>query len=91
MPMQHRPVAPIRPAVTAVYLGDGVIVELRGDGVILTTSDGQHETNRIVLEPAVLSALLRFVEQTYSVEVRRVPRATRQGVEGAADTEDTTP
>ena len=53
-----------------IYLGDGVFVE-RGEGwqqddnrilhtMILTTSDGTRDTNRIVLEPDLLQRLVRF-------------------------------
>lgn len=47
-----------------VYLGDGVYVERDGHDLILTTSDGVDETNRIVLEFDVYSRLQKFVEQS---------------------------
>jgi hypothetical protein len=40
-----------------IYLGDGAYAEWEGDDLVLTTSDGHHDTNRIVLEPRVLWAL----------------------------------
>ena len=45
------------------YLGDGVYAQIEDYGVlILTTEDGVRVTNRIVLEPAVLLSLLKFVK-----------------------------
>lgn len=43
------------------YVGDGVYVEFDGLGLVLTTENGIEVTNRIVLEPEVFGALLRFV------------------------------
>lgn len=43
------------------YLGDGVYVELEGREVILTTEVGLHTTNTIVLEPAVLENLWKWL------------------------------
>jgi hypothetical protein len=45
-----------------VYLGDGVYVDSDGYSLVLTTEDGYSETSRIVLEPAVYTALTRYVE-----------------------------
>ena len=46
-----------------VYIGDGVYIKLDGYGcLVLTTEDGISQTNRIVLEPEVYAALLRFVD-----------------------------
>jgi len=45
------------------YLGDGVYAQIEDYGdLILTTEDGVRVTNRIVLEPAVLLSLLKFVK-----------------------------
>jgi hypothetical protein len=43
------------------YLGDGAFVKFDGYALELTTSNGLEDTNRIVLEPAVYSELLRYV------------------------------
>jgi hypothetical protein len=43
------------------YIGDGAYAELDEFGcVVLTTENGIHTTNSIVLEPEVLFAFLRF-------------------------------
>ena len=46
------------------YLGDGVYIEHdpAGQGVVIFTSNGITDTNRIFLEDEVLVRLLRFVE-----------------------------
>lgn len=45
------------------YLGDGVYVDFVNSlGIALTTEDGIRATNRIVLEPEVYGALVRYVE-----------------------------
>lgn len=44
------------------YIGDGAYVEFDGFAVVLTTSNGIQDTNIIVLEPEVLSAFLRYVD-----------------------------
>jgi len=44
------------------YLGDAVYVEFDGFALVLTTEDGIEATNRIVLEHAVYSALVQYVE-----------------------------
>jgi hypothetical protein len=41
------------------YLGDGVYVARSEMGLELTTEDGISVTNRIVLEPEVVEALIR--------------------------------
>lgn len=43
------------------YVGDGVYAEISPQGLVLTTSDGIEETNRIVLEPEVWGEVLAFV------------------------------
>jgi hypothetical protein len=50
------------------YLGDGVYVEmddLDPLSVVLTTSNGMEDTNRIVLEPEVLDKLNRYIQQWF--------------------------
>ena len=42
------------------YIGDGAYVEFDGYRLILTTSDGERDTNRIALEPVVFDKLAQF-------------------------------
>ncbi len=46
------------------YIGDGAYVEWDGPGwpVVVTTSNGIEDTNRIVLEPSVWDSLLTVIE-----------------------------
>lgn len=45
------------------YIGDAVYVEADNwGGVVLTTSDGLTDTNRIVLEPDVIDALEDYLK-----------------------------
>lgn len=44
------------------YIGDGVYASFDGYHVWLTTENGYRVTNRIALEPPVLAALNRYVE-----------------------------
>jgi hypothetical protein len=43
-----------------VYLGDGAYAEFDGYAIVLTTSNGLHTTNTIVLEPVVMDSLIEF-------------------------------
>lgn len=43
------------------YLGDGAYVDFDGYALVLTTENGIRTTNRIVLEPEVYAALVRYV------------------------------
>lgn len=45
------------------YLGDGVYATVDEQGLTLTTENGEEVTNRIVLEPDVYDALVRFMAQ----------------------------
>jgi len=45
------------------YLGDGVYVEFDGYSITLKTNGYYQPTNTIVLEPAVLEALNRYVQR----------------------------
>lgn len=45
------------------YLGDGAYVDFDGYALILTAENGIRATDRIVLEPEVYAALLRYVER----------------------------
>ena len=59
---QHTTNMSIRPNT---YLGDSVYAEFGAGGIELTTENGytDHPRNRIVLEPAVYAALLRWVDE----------------------------
>lgn len=48
------------------YLGDGAYVDFDGFALVLTTENGISETNRIVLEPEVYTALVQYVEHLKS-------------------------
>jgi hypothetical protein len=49
-----------------IYLGDGVYAEMdEFNSIILTTSNGIMDTNRIVLEPEVLDALNKYLQQWF--------------------------
>ena len=54
------------------YLGDGVYVEVKDGGVVLTTEDGIEATNTIVLEAEVLKELFDFFQ--------RISRASNLGL-----------
>jgi hypothetical protein len=47
--------------VGKVYLGDAVYAAIDRGDLVLTTEDGIRATNTIVLEPAVLRALLDYL------------------------------
>lgn len=56
-----------RPPVHSVnkrYLGDGVYCDHDGYQFILTTENGVEATNRICLEPEVIMALMKYLEDT---------------------------
>ena len=61
------------------YLGDGVFAEFDSAtlNVILTTENGERETNRIVMEPEVLDALGRFTQRAIYERQRRQPLDAR--------------
>jgi hypothetical protein len=44
-----------------MYMGDGVYAEINPRGLVLTTNDGLGDTNTIVLEPEIWSAVLAYV------------------------------
>jgi hypothetical protein len=46
----------------AEYLGDGVYAIFDGAGIWLHANDHKNPTDRIYLEPTVMEALKRFVE-----------------------------
>lgn len=50
--------------MTKEYIGDGVYAEFdKYNSVVLTTENGIEVTNRIVLEPEVLAALLNWLQR----------------------------
>lgn len=51
-----------------VYLGDGCYAEHSHGVIVLTTENGIRTTNRIVLEPEVLRALVTFAERVVEDE-----------------------
>lgn len=54
------------------YIGDGVYVDVDGYAVILTTEDGICTTNRIVLEPQVVTSLELYLETLDDPPVARI-------------------
>lgn len=44
------------------YLGDAVYVQFDGLHIILTTSDGYRDTNKIYLEEGVVDRFLNFIQ-----------------------------
>jgi hypothetical protein len=46
------------------YLGDGVYLENDGWHLILTTSNGLSETNRIYLDPRCVENLLEYIKES---------------------------
>ena len=48
-------------SVNKDYLGDSVYADFDGYGLMLTTENGLGASNTIVLEPAVIEALLRYI------------------------------
>ena len=49
------------------YVGDGCYAEDTAYGLVLTTSNGIEDTNTIVLEPEVWTALLAYVATAKAV------------------------
>ncbi len=43
------------------YIGDGVYVDFDGYSLILTTENGIHTINTIILEPDVYATLVQYV------------------------------
>ena len=42
------------------YLGDGAFAEFDGNGIIVSTEDGERTTNRVYLEPDIAHNFLRY-------------------------------
>lgn len=57
------------------YLGDGVFVEQDGERLLLSTSNGIVDTNKIYLEPEVLTELVEYIKQ----RDKRILRGKEQG------------
>ena len=57
---------------TKTYLGDSVYAVVEGGVLVLTTENGLTGSNRIVLEPEVWGALLKFLAKP---EPEPLPRA----------------
>lgn len=47
-------------AATKAYLGDGAYASFDGHAITLTAENGIRATDKVVLEPEVFAALLRF-------------------------------
>ena len=45
------------------YLGDAVYADWDGYHIIITTSDGVYDTNRILLDPQVMKQLINYHEK----------------------------
>ncbi len=56
------------------YLGDGCYAEITVQGLVLTTSNGIDDTNRIVLEPELWDVLLTFVKSARVTQTGSVTR-----------------
>lgn len=45
------------------YIGDSVYVDYNGWAYVLTTENGHYASNTIVLEPEILTALIRYKDR----------------------------
>jgi hypothetical protein len=66
------------------YLGDGAYVYHDGFGVVLYTSDGIRETNRVVLEPNVLAEFKRWLMHTERAHAKATTAAPGGGGDDAS-------
>jgi len=66
------------------YLGDGAYIHHDGWHVWITTSDGTTDTNRIALEPAVLTAFEGQLQRMklLMASIERLDEAGAEGGEG---------
>lgn len=55
------------------YLGDGVYADFDGFNILLTTSDGYRNTNRIVLEPGVVSEFMDYYQRLWASLKKSAP------------------
>lgn len=58
----------------ATYLGDGLYADVKHGPVVITSENGINVLDRIVLEPEVFVALLRFVARVWDVEITANPQ-----------------
>lgn len=59
------------PVPVPIYLGDAVYAHFDGYQIWLETGDGNQQ--KIALEPAVFSALLKFAEKIWHVNIQIIP------------------
>lgn len=52
------------------YLGDGAYVDFDGARLVLTAENGIRATDRIVLEPEIWDALVKYVERLKAGQVK---------------------
>ncbi len=63
------------------YIGDGAYVEFEGENVVLTTSNGIEDTNRIVMEPEVMATFLIRVTH-HRAKIVEARKAQTEGAGG---------
>lgn len=61
----------------ATYLGDGLYADAPHGDIVITSENGINVLDRIVLEPEVFVALLRFAARVWDVEIVANPQGTR--------------
>lgn len=52
------------------YIGDGVYVEFDGYGYWLKANDPNHPTDKIYLEPQVLTQLINFLQRCEQEQIQ---------------------
>jgi len=68
---------------TKRYLGDGVYLQFDGFAYVLTTENGVGITNTIVLEPSVLTSLIRETDAIKSQIQHHTAQVRNQQDSGA--------
>lgn len=58
------------------YIGDGVYADRDDRGLVLTTENGIRVTNEIILEPEVLSSLVRYAQRRGLIAVPQESEGT---------------